>query len=208
MRRVRTGFAVLLAAGIASGQAVLAGGAAGHDPSMGHDSMQHEMMQSGQMQPGQMPHDMAPAGALPAEPGQGAFAAIAEIVAMLMADPATDWSRVDIDGLRQHLVDMDSLVTQARVSTAPVPDGAVFTIALKGPGGAAAGRMVPAHAPVLAAETGWTSRAERQGDRIVWTVTAPGAAEPIRALGFFGLMAVGDHHRRHHLAMARGDMAR
>ena len=40
----------------------------------------------------------------PIEAGESAFAAIQEIVALLNADPKTDWSKVDIDALRQHLV--------------------------------------------------------------------------------------------------------
>lgn len=59
---------------------------------------------------------MAQPSGTPTEPGQGAFAAIAEIVAILTADPATDWTRVDIAALRQHLVDMDTLVTFAEVT--------------------------------------------------------------------------------------------
>lgn len=160
--------------------------------------------------PAQTAHDhaaMMTASAGPTEPGQGAFAAIAEIVAMLRADPETDWSRVDIAALRQHLVDMDSLVTSAEVTQDDVPDGAVFHARLDGPGGAAVGRMVPAHAPVLAAETGWSSSTETTDDEITWTVTSPDNAEAIRALGFFGLMAAGDHHQAHHLALATGQMA-
>ena len=34
------------------------------------------------------------AGAVPTMPGQAAFGAISEVVRMLKADPATDWSRV------------------------------------------------------------------------------------------------------------------
>ena len=39
-----------------------------------------------------------------AEPGPGAFAALSEAVATLAADPDTDWSRVDVAGLREHLL--------------------------------------------------------------------------------------------------------
>jgi hypothetical protein len=39
--------------------------------------------------------------------GQDAFGAIQEIVGMLEADPATDGSKVDIDALRDHLLDMN-----------------------------------------------------------------------------------------------------
>jgi len=40
-------------------------------------------------------------------PGQDAFGAIQEIVQILDADPKTDWSKVDLEALRQHLIDMD-----------------------------------------------------------------------------------------------------
>ena len=48
----------------------------------------------------QMMHRMPKGQTVPTQPGQEAFAAIQEIVAMLEADPRTDWSKVDIDALR------------------------------------------------------------------------------------------------------------
>ncbi len=146
--------------------------------------------------------------AQPSEPGSAAFAAIAEIVAMLTADPRTDWSGVNIDALRTHLVDMDALVSGAIQRSEPVPGGLRMHIDSTGRAGAAALRMVPAHGPVLAEETGWQSEVT-MGDEITWIVTGPGPEDEtrIRALGFFGLMATGDHHRQHHLALARGEAA-
>lgn len=141
------------------------------------------------------------------EPGQGAFAAVSEVVAMLLDDPATDWSKVDIAGLRRHLLDMDNLITHAVVEEIEIEHGLEMRIAIEGEGGAAALRMVPAHAPVLASETGWTSTTSRTGDTITWRVSDPDSATAITALGFFGLMAVGDHHRDHHLGLAQGKMA-
>src|SRR5437763_2768602 len=44
-------------------------------------------------------------GPLPTSPGQAAFGAISEIVRLLKADPNTDWSKVNIEALRQHLID-------------------------------------------------------------------------------------------------------
>ena len=52
----------------------------------------------------------------PTETGQSAFAAIAEIVQILNDDPETDWDKVNIQALRDHLVDMDLVMTQAVVS--------------------------------------------------------------------------------------------
>jgi len=141
---------------------------------------------------------------LPREPGQGAFAAVAEIVAILMQDPLTDWRLVDITALRAHLVDMDRLITDTVVSERQVPGGVEISVVLGPRDASAALRMVPAHAPVLKGETGWVSVLEDQGERLIWTVTSPGDGIRIRALGFFGLMALGDHHRAHHIALARG----
>src|SRR5437879_13280128 len=52
---------------------------------------------------------MRAAAATPTMPGQDAFGAIQEIVQMLEADPKTDWSKVDLEGLRQHLIDMNEV---------------------------------------------------------------------------------------------------
>jgi hypothetical protein len=156
---------------------------------------------------------LAPATAAPAqhahesgasEPGQGAFAAMAEITALLGADPGTDWSRVDLDALRAHLVDMSQLMLSSAVTQEDVVDGAAFAVDLTDPGNDAASRMVPLHAGVLGAETGWRSVVTRTGDTLIWTVTDPQAQQKIRGLGFYGLMATGNHHPAHHMALARG----
>ena len=182
-------------------------GAAEHDAMQG---MSHDAMQPGHQMPDPAAMHTMPAGHMdaaqkPSEPGQGAFAAISEIAAMLAADPDTDWALVDITALRDHLRDMDMLVTETQVSAVPVPAGLQNTISTGEPNGAAALRMVPAHGPVLAAETGWLSDLQTTENQLIWTVTSPTDSDRIRALGFFGLMATGDHHRQHHLAIARGE---
>ena len=85
----------------------------------------------------------------PREGGQAAFAAIAEIVRLLDADPGTDWSRVNVEALRQHLIDMDEVTMHAADAR---------------------------------------------------------AVSRIRALGFIGVVALGDHHAPHHLGIANGSM--
>lgn len=138
----------------------------------------------------------------PQETGQSAFAALAEIVAILQADPETDWERVNIDDLRRHLVDMDLLTTDAVVTRKPRPDGARFEI--RGPPSVlkAVRAMVPAHAPFLAAETGWDVVTKDLEDGVALIVD--GDAAQIQGLGFFGLMTIGAHHQAHHLMMAKG----
>ena len=161
-------------------------------------------------------HDMAgtageapPGGAaVLSEPGQGAFAALAEVVARLEADPDTDtdWTRVDLRALRDHLIDMDRVVRDAEASAEPVAGGLRATVTGDEATAAALRRMVPAHAAELSRDPHWSAVAEPLPDGAVLTVTGddPGTVERIRALGFFGLMASQDHHRAHHWAIATG----
>ena len=51
---------------------------------------------------------------VPTMPGQEAFGTIQEIVRILDADPTTDWSKVSIGALREHLIDMDDVTMRAR----------------------------------------------------------------------------------------------
>ena len=54
----------------------------------------------------------ASSGAIPS--GQAAYATMAAIVAMLEADSTTDWSKVNIEALRQHLIVMNEVTLRAR----------------------------------------------------------------------------------------------
>lgn len=47
--------------------------------------------------------------------GQDAFGAIQEIVQILDADPNTDWSKVDLEALRRHVIDMNEVTLKADV---------------------------------------------------------------------------------------------
>jgi hypothetical protein len=136
------------------------------------------------------------------QPGQGAFAAIAEITEVLRDDPSTDWSKVNITALREHLIDMDLVAKDASVIASPTPQGASFVITGDGRTRQAIITMVPAHAPFLAAETGWDVVVEETDSGV--TMHVSGDATQIAALGFIGLMTIGAHHQEHHLMMARG----
>jgi non-heme chloroperoxidase len=64
----------------------------------------------------------------PTMPGQDAFGAIAEVVRILEADPATDWTKVDIERLRQHLIDMNEVVLRSEVKQTAVPGGLAMEV--------------------------------------------------------------------------------
>ena len=151
-------------------------------------------------------HTATHAAPRPTEPGQGAFAAIAEIVALLEADPDADWSKLDVAALREHLVDMNELILNAVARQEPIPGGLRITVTGEGRTLRAIRNMVPAHGAELAKIGGWQVEAAAQGEgaRLTVTSTDPGQQARIRGLGFFGLMATGAHHQAHHWAIATG----
>lgn len=145
----------------------------------------------------------------PTEAGQAAFAAIAEIVAILDADPATDWSGVKIERLRQHLVDMDDVLIRSAVEEQEVEGGIILDVTGTGRTVEAIRRMLPAHGAELDADEAYrVSTVEIAGGTRLTVLAGnpddPRAVARIRALGLGGLLAVGSHHQPHHLAMARG----
>ncbi|MGH7617169.1 MAG: hypothetical protein ACREPM_08085 [Gemmatimonadaceae bacterium] len=153
-------------------------------------------------------HDMA--GPLPAFPGQAAFATIAEVVAILKADSSTDWSKVDLDALREHLIDMDEVVMHASVAKKNVPGGIEARVTGTGRTVQAIRRMLTTHAAMLDQDAAYHAVATEIPNGIRFTVTAKDAGDAarvatIRGLGFAGLLTEGNHHPRHHLAIARGE---
>lgn len=147
-----------------------------------------------------------PPAALPTQPGQGAFAAIQEIVAMLDADPHTDWSKVDIDGLRRHLVDMNNVTLYAQAAATATENGVRFAVTGTGPIRESIRRMVEAHAETMSGSNAMTIIAEDHPEGAVMTVSvgSPADLPKLKGLGFFGIMALGMHHQAHHLMIATG----
>lgn len=143
---------------------------------------------------------------MPSQSGQSAFAAIQEIVGILEADPTTDWNKVNIEGLRQHLIDMDNVTLRAQVKSEPTPDGMKFIVSGEGPVKEAVQRMIMAHAATMNGVGDWVFTGTETESGAILTVAAPAAdTERLAGLGFIGVMAEGMHHQTHHLMIARGD---
>ena len=140
------------------------------------------------------------------ETGQAQFASIAEIVAVLRNDPDTDWDHVDIQALRDHLVDMDNVTTRSMVAVKEESTRVIFTIAGDADVAASIQNMVIAHSPMLEAETGWsvTSAIVPNGATMTITVTEDAQRSQLLGLGFYGVMTIGAHHQGHHLMIAKG----
>ena len=143
-------------------------------------------------------------------PGQDAFGAIAEIVRVLDADPATDWAKVDLERLRQHLIDMHEVVLRSAVKRASVPGGLAMEITGTGRTEQAIHSMVVPHATELDRTPSLSAKTEPIAGGVRLTVVAKKADDAktvarIRGLGFAGLLTEGAHHQAHHLAMAKGE---
>ena len=171
---------------------------------------QQQMMQSGGMRDQMMQgrHKMmgGEATGQPVMPGQEAFGTIQEIVRMLEADPKTDWSKVNISALREHLIDMDEVTMRASATERSLDNG--IEIAVTGEGRTLDGikRMVPAHIHELS-QLGWNAKTEDLSNGVKLTVTSTDAKEitKLKALGFMGIMVQGAHHQQHHLMMAKSE---
>ncbi len=139
------------------------------------------------------------------EPGQSAFAAIAEVVATLEADPNTDWTSVDINALREHLRDMDVVTIWSKTVTEPVEGGLRFVVTGSAEVAPSIERMVLGHASVMDGVDGWgyTGEPVEGGAALTVTVPEPDMAK-LSGLGFYGLLASGMHHQPHHWMMATG----
>ncbi|HSE02801.1 MAG TPA: hypothetical protein VLK35_01510 [Methylomirabilota bacterium] len=155
-------------------------------------------------------HGTAAPGGAPTLPGQDAFGAIAEVVRLLEADPETDWSRVDLERLRQHLIDMNEVVLRSEVKSSQVPGGLAMDITGAPRTARAIRAMVAPHAAELDRMSDWSARTAPipSGLRLTVTARTPEDAKTvarIRGLGFIGLLVQGGHHGPHHLAMAKGE---
>jgi MFS superfamily sulfate permease-like transporter len=172
---------------------------------MGNGMSNNQMQMHQQMVPGSQTSDTT----TPTMPGQDAFGAIQEIVRILEADPKTDWSKVNLEALRQHLIDMSEVTLKADAVTKLIDSGIEVTVTGTGRTVEAIQRMVPAQAHQVGQThlNGWSAKTEPLPNGVLLTVTSGDLqqVQHIRGLGFIGFMASGSHHQAHHLAMAKGE---
>jgi len=162
----------------------------------------HSQMMQGQ---GGMHGPQSTAAGAVTMPGQDAFGAIQEIVQILQSDPKTDWSKVNIDTLRQHLIDMNEVTLHAAATPRVTDSGIEFIVTGEGRTVEAIKRMVPAHANELR-EIGWGAKTDDlpNGVKLTVAVTEAQPLTKLKALGFMGIMVQGSHHQPHHLMIAMG----
>jgi len=174
--------------------------------------MQKKMMQGHQGahgEAGQHEKTMTQSGSAspPTATGQDAFGAIQEIVQILEADPATEWSKVNIAALREHLIDMNEVALRAVATERALGNGIAIAVTGEGRTLEAIKRMVPAHTSELV-RLGWNAATDELSNGVLLTVTTsdPKQVRKLKALGFMGVMVQGGNHQPHHLMMARGEL--
>ncbi len=143
-------------------------------------------------------------------PGNEIFGTIQEVVQKLEADPNTDWSKVDLEALRRHLLDMKAFTEEVQVvSQKAIEKGTEIQVkpeterAVK-----ALKKLFNMHPAMLKKEKGWDMTAKQENEQWVITVTTDNNSEvaKIRALSYIGLLAEGSHHQLHHWMIATGRM--
>ena len=143
---------------------------------------------------------------LPKEAGQAAFAAIQEIVAKLEGDPKTDWSKVDIEALRRHLIDMNNVTLGANIQVEEQANSIRFVVTGEETVRGSIQRMIKGHAETMDGSNGLKFEASEIDDGASLTVTPQNGVDlkKLRALGLVGIMAQGMHHPSHHWMLATG----
>lgn len=143
------------------------------------------------------------------EAGNDAFGTIQEVIRKLNHDPKVDWSKVNLEALRRHLVDMNDMTLNVEVlSQQPLDKGVKLLMrasTLKSE--SALDRVFSVHPAQLKRETGWEMSVQKKEKIYTLTITTekPDEVNKIKGLGYIGIMASGSHHQAHHWMMAKGE---
>ena len=180
-------------------------------------SQEHKMMKHADMEhSSDMNHDTPiedntthqESTAILSEAGTDPFALIQEVIALLEANPDTDWSVINIEALRSHLVEMQDMTLNVNVEQQPINLGFMAVItpttdrALE-----SMIQVLSAHPSQMKVETGWDMTVTNNNGAFTISVTTDQLldVDKIRGLGYIGIMAYGNHHQPHHWAMASGE---
>ncbi|HKJ30679.1 MAG TPA: hypothetical protein VKA34_02575 [Balneolales bacterium] len=141
-------------------------------------------------------------------PGNAVFGAIQEAIDSLNANPNTNWSKVNVEALRQHLIDMyEFTMNVAVIKQNPLPNGNELIVKPSNQRAEVAlNHVLTMHPRMLKKEAGWNMTYQKNGNKYTIKVTTqnPKEVEKIRALGYIGILAYGTHHQRHHWMIVNG----
>ncbi len=143
------------------------------------------------------------------EAGNDAFGTIQEVISKLNNDPNTDWSKVNLEKLRKHLVDMNNMTLHVEVISQVDTENGLGVIVKPTTESSkkTLNRVFKVHPSQLKMETGWDMTVKTDNGKYILRITTVDKRDvsKIRGLGYIGLMAYGVHHQKHHWDMARGE---
>ena len=145
------------------------------------------------------------------ESGNDIFGAIQQVISQLEQSSNTDWSQVNLEALRQHLLDMKAFTEEVEVlSQNPIESGIEIQVKPQTErAGIALSNVFKMHPSMIKSEQGWEMKAS-QSDNSIWTITCTtdktSEVDKIRGLGYIGLLATGAHHQLHHWMIATNHM--
>jgi hypothetical protein len=143
---------------------------------------------------------------VPTMPWQEAFGTIQEIINILVSDPKTNWKSVNIDALREHLIDMDQLTMYSKVERENIDNWLKMIVTWTGRTLDAINRMVTTHKSMtLDNVKNWNVDLKKLNNWVILTVISDNTNEvdKIRGLWFIWIMAIWSQHPVHHLMMAK-----
>ena len=143
----------------------------------------------------------------PASAGPFVFAELSRVIDILERDHDTNWDQVDLDALRDHLIDMELVFSQALSATEIEGTTVKFSVTSVDPKVFRAAKdMATAHGGFLPSSSGYVWKTQATEDSVVIEISAATSdlATKAAALGFFGMLTLDDHHSFHHEMMARG----
>ena len=153
-------------------------------------------------------HNMAGTKSRLTESGNDAFGTLQEVLQNLRADPKTDWSKVNLEALRQHLADMRNFTLDIDVvSQTPIANGVeIILVPHNSRVSQSLDRAFSAHPAQLKRETGWDMKTYKLNGQYKIIVTGKSESDTLKinGLGYIGIMAWGNHHQSHHWMMAKG----
>ena len=121
----------------------------------------------------------------------------------------TDWSKVNISALREHLIDMDEVTMRAQRDRAATRQRTRdyrhrARVARSARSSAWCRRTL-----MSSLRSGWDATTEDlpNGVKLIVTASDPRQVVKLKALGFMGIMVQGAHHQTHHLMMAKGEFS-
>lgn len=144
------------------------------------------------------------------EAGNDAFGTIQEVMYKLQEDPNTDWSKVNLEALRKHLIQMEDMTFNVNVlEQSHIKDGLKIRVMPTTKRSSSSLKdIMQAHPRMLKMESGFNTKIVYDKEYDVYTlfVTTKNKKDidQIRGLGYIGLMAYGKHHQPHHWSMATG----